>query len=124
MPLDFGDLMLERSYDGARAYCQSKLAQILFTFSLAERLDGHATANCLHPATFMPTKMVLDAGRRPASSLEEGVEATVALAAGPALAGVTGRYFDRTREARADAQAYDPEARSRLWEVSESLVGV
>ncbi len=124
MPLDFDDLMPERRYDGVRAYCQSKLAQILFTFSLADLLDGRATANRLHPATYMPTKMVLEAGISPASTLEEGVAATVAVAADAGLAGVTGRYFDRTREARAHAQAYDPEARARLWEVSEALVGL
>jgi NAD(P)-dependent dehydrogenase (short-subunit alcohol dehydrogenase family) len=124
MPLDFDDLMLEHGFSGVRAYCQSKLAQILFTFTLAERLAGRATANCLHPATYMPTKMVLDSGARPVSTLEEGVAATVTLAADPALTGVTGRYFNRTREARADEQAYDEYARARLWEVSEALVGL
>ena len=59
MPIDFDDVMLERSYNGVRAYCQSKLAQILFTFDLAEELEGSGvTATCLHPATYMPTKIV------------------------------------------------------------------
>src|ERR687886_1114116 len=53
MPIDFDDVMLERGYDGTRAYCQSKLAQVMFTFDLAERLgdDAGVTATCLHPAT-------------------------------------------------------------------------
>src|SRR6266700_7390231 len=59
-PIDFGDVMLERRYDGVQAYCQSKLALVMFTFDLAEELAGTGvTANCLHPATYMPTKMVL-----------------------------------------------------------------
>ena len=61
-PIDFGDVMLERRYDGVQAYCQSKLALIMFTFDLAEELPATAvTANCLHTATYMPTKMVLAA---------------------------------------------------------------
>jgi NAD(P)-dependent dehydrogenase (short-subunit alcohol dehydrogenase family) len=120
MAIDFDDVMLERDYDPMRAYCQSKLAQVMHTFDLAETLSG-VTANCLHPATYMPTKMVHHAGVNPVSSLEEGAEATERLAADPALEGTTGRYFNGTREARADAQAYDAEARRRLRELSLSL---
>ena len=62
-PIDFDDVMLERDYTGVQAYCQSKLAQIMFTFDLAEELDAESvTANSLHPATFMPTKIVHAAG--------------------------------------------------------------
>jgi NAD(P)-dependent dehydrogenase (short-subunit alcohol dehydrogenase family) len=119
-PLDFDDLMLERGYSGVRAYCQSKLAQILYTFDLAERLRGTGvTATCLHPATYMPTKIVTGA---PASTLEEGVAATMRLIADPALDGVTGKYFDRERESAPDPQASDPEARRRLREASERLI--
>src|SRR3954463_2479777 len=122
MPIDFDDVMLERSYDGTRAYCQSKLAQVMSTFDLAERLRGDGvTANALHPATYMPTKIVLDARGSAASTVAEGVAATARLAADPALENVTGRYFNRTREARADDQAYDADARRRLWELSERL---
>jgi NAD(P)-dependent dehydrogenase (short-subunit alcohol dehydrogenase family) len=124
-PIDFDDVMLEHGYSGQRAYAQSKLAQVMTTFDLAERLrhDG-VTANALHPATYMPTKMVLDARGASQDSLEEGVAATARLAADPDLEGVTGRYFNRTREARADPQAYDPVARRRLWELSERLTGL
>jgi NAD(P)-dependent dehydrogenase (short-subunit alcohol dehydrogenase family) len=114
-PIDFDDVMLERRYSGVQAYCQSKLAQIMFTFDLAD--DG-ATAVALHPATYMPTKMVAS----PISTLEEGIEATQRLVDAPA-AQVTGRYFNGTREARAHAQAYDPAARRALRELSERLTG-
>jgi NAD(P)-dependent dehydrogenase (short-subunit alcohol dehydrogenase family) len=120
-PLDFDDLMLERDYSGIRAYCQSKLAQIMSGFELASRLpDGQVTVNSLHPATFMPTKMVL-AERTSVDTLEEGVDSTELLVSDPALAGVTGRFFDHAHEATADAQAYDADARARLWTVSEQL---
>jgi NAD(P)-dependent dehydrogenase (short-subunit alcohol dehydrogenase family) len=120
--IDFGDVMLERDYDGWDAYRQSKLAQVMLTFDLADELRGTGvTATCLHPATFMPTKMVTDGGITPASTLEEGVEATLRLVADPALDGVTGRFFDGTREARPDAQAADADARRRLWALSEEL---
>src|SRR4051795_5884487 len=121
MPIDFGDVMLEQGYSGVRAYCQSKLAQILLTVSLAEELAGTGvTATALHPATYMPTKIVPN----PTSSLEEGVEATARLVLDPDLADTSGAYFDGLRERRADAQAYDPEARRRLLELSRELTGV
>jgi NAD(P)-dependent dehydrogenase (short-subunit alcohol dehydrogenase family) len=118
-PIDFDDPMLRRSYTGVRAYCQSKLAQVLFTFDLADELRGDGiTVNALHPATYMPTKIVAS----PASTLEEGVNATVRLAVDEAVAGVSGKYFNGLREARAEAQAYDPEARARLRELSDRLI--
>ena len=120
MPIDFSDVMLERDYSGVRAYCQSKLAQILFTIDLAEQLgETGPTVTALHPATYMPTKIVPS----PVSTLEEGVEATLRLAVDPALEGVTGAYFDGTRATEADPQAYDAAARRRLRERSDELVG-
>ena len=123
-PIDFDDVMLERGYGGMKAYTQSKLAQVMFTFELAERLGGSSvTVNALHPASLMDTKMVLEAFGRSMSTVEEGAEATVRLATSPELEGVTGRYFDGTREGRAERQAYDEEARKRLWALSEELCG-
>jgi NAD(P)-dependent dehydrogenase (short-subunit alcohol dehydrogenase family) len=119
MPLDFDDLMLERRYDGVRAYCQSKLAQIMQAIDLSERFEpAQLTANALHPATYMPTKIVPS----PMSTLEEGVDATLRLVADNALSGLTGRYFDGTREAAADPQAYDGDARARLAVASGDLI--
>lgn len=124
-PVDFDDPMMERGYDGMRAYSQSKLAQITFTFSLAEKLEGTGvTVNALHPASLMDTKMVRETFGYSMSSVREGVDATVRLAASPELEGVTGRYFDGQREARAHAQAYDPDARGKLWELSARLTGL
>jgi NAD(P)-dependent dehydrogenase (short-subunit alcohol dehydrogenase family) len=122
--IDFDDVMLERHYDGVQAYSQSKLAQIMFTIDLAEQLgDRGVTVNALHPATFMPTKMVLERGTTPTSSLEEGVEATLRLVTDPGLDGVTGRYFNGLREAQPHPQAHDPDARRRLRELSDELTG-
>jgi NAD(P)-dependent dehydrogenase (short-subunit alcohol dehydrogenase family) len=122
--IDFDDVMLERSYEGGRAYRQSKLAQVMFGFELAERLSAdEVTVNSLHPATFMPTKIVLEQHGHSVDSLEEGVEATVRLAIGDDLEGVTGRYFNRQVDARADDQAYDADARRKLWDLTAELTG-
>jgi NAD(P)-dependent dehydrogenase (short-subunit alcohol dehydrogenase family) len=84
-----------------RAYSQSKLAQVMFTFELAERLSGFGvTVNGLHPASLMDTKMVHEAFGYTMSTVEEGAEAVVRLAASQRVEGVTGRYFDGVREAR------------------------
>jgi NAD(P)-dependent dehydrogenase (short-subunit alcohol dehydrogenase family) len=124
-PIDFDNVMLERAYSGVQAYCQSKLAQVMLTFDLAEELrDRGVTANCLHPGTYMPTKMVLEAGTTPVDSLDFGVEATMRLVAGPEVDGVSGMYFDRTREGLAHPQAYDADARGRLRTLTAELVGL
>jgi NAD(P)-dependent dehydrogenase (short-subunit alcohol dehydrogenase family) len=121
--IDFDDVMLERDYSGTRAYRQSKLAQIMFTFDLADELDPRkVTAQCLHPATLMPTKMAMEAYGRAMSTIEEGVAATLRLVVDPSLDGVSGRYFEGQREGRADAQATDREARRKLRALSEQLV--
>jgi NAD(P)-dependent dehydrogenase (short-subunit alcohol dehydrogenase family) len=123
--IDFDDVMLENRYDGLQAYCQSKLAQVMMTFDLAEELrDDGITVNCLHPSTYMPTKMVHAAGVRPASSLEDGVRFTARLVADPELDLTTGVYFDREHESAAHSQAYDAEARARLRDLSERLAGL
>jgi NAD(P)-dependent dehydrogenase (short-subunit alcohol dehydrogenase family) len=122
--IDFDDVMLERGYHPFRAYAQSKLAQIMFTFELAARLgDSGVTVNALHPATLMDTKMVRQTFGRSMTSVEEGKEATLRLISSPELDGVSGRYFDGLQEAAADPQAYGADTR-RLWELSESLCGL
>jgi NAD(P)-dependent dehydrogenase (short-subunit alcohol dehydrogenase family) len=123
-PIDWDDPMIERGYDGSRAYSQSKLAQIAWGFELAQRLDGQGvTVNSLHPSTYMPTKIVMEELGRSVDTLEAGVEATVRLVTSPELEGTTGHFFDRQREAEAHAQAYDAEARRRLWDLSAELTG-
>jgi NAD(P)-dependent dehydrogenase (short-subunit alcohol dehydrogenase family) len=124
-PIDFDDPMLEREYEGFRAYRQSKLAQIIFTFELAERLDPtEVTVNAVHPATLMDTKMVRESFGRTMSSVEEGVDAAMQLIASPALDGISGRYFDGLEESAAHDQAYDRDARRRLLELSQELSGL
>jgi NAD(P)-dependent dehydrogenase (short-subunit alcohol dehydrogenase family) len=127
-PVDFGDLMAERgAYDGFLAYRQSKLAQIMFTCELAERLRAagaeNVTVNALHPATLMDTQMVRGSFGRAMSEVSEGVEALSRLVGDPELDRVSGRYFDGLEEATPHEQAYDVDARRRLWELSEELVG-
>jgi NAD(P)-dependent dehydrogenase (short-subunit alcohol dehydrogenase family) len=121
--IDFDDVMLERGFDGWRAYGQSKLAQIMLTFDLAEELarEPGVLVNALHPATFMDTGMVERAGIRPASTVDEGAGPVMNLITNPNVG--TGGFFDQTSPARADAQAYDAEARRRLRELSQRLTG-
>jgi NAD(P)-dependent dehydrogenase (short-subunit alcohol dehydrogenase family) len=122
MPLDFDDPMLNNGYSGVRAYCQSKLAQVMEAIDIAESVPAaEVTANSLHPATFMPTKMVLAERGSSVESLELGMRAVIRLALDPELDGVSGRFFDRLEEGAADPQAYDPQARARLRELSEEL---
>jgi NAD(P)-dependent dehydrogenase (short-subunit alcohol dehydrogenase family) len=105
LAIDFADVMLTRGYSGRRAYCQSKL-------------------NALHPATYMDTTMVRQDGVRPMSTVDEGADAILRLAVAPLGAGENGLYFDGLRPSRANAQAYDAEARAQLRALSLSLVGL
>ena len=123
-PIDFDNVMLEDGYDGLRAYRQSKLALIMFTFDLAEALSkSGVTVNSLHPASLMNTRMVFESDyfRGTMSTVEEGADAVEYLAISPELDGVTGEYFDGERRARANPQAYDKVARRRLRVLSEQL---
>ncbi len=123
-PIRFDDLTLASDYDGWYAYGQSKLALIIWGFCLADKLD-RITVNSLHPGTYMPTKMVLDNDIAEIDSLDSGIAATTRLMGDPALAGVTGRFFDRLNgETRAKSEsAYDRGVRERLWEISLELTG-
>jgi NAD(P)-dependent dehydrogenase (short-subunit alcohol dehydrogenase family) len=124
-PIDFDDLMLEDHYTGVQAYCQSKLALVMFTFDLAEELEGSGvTANCLHPGNYLPTQMVRQAGIDPVTPLDDGIAATMRLITSPDLEGTNGHYFDGTSESAPHPQAEDPEARRRLRELSAELTGI
>ena len=121
--IDFDDVMLERGFDGLRAYAQSKLAQIMFTFDLAPELDGSGVRiNAVHPAPVMDTKMMEIAGARPQSTPEDGALSVMNVVL--STEGWNGRYFHELQPGTARPQAYDPEARARLRELSESLTGV
>lgn len=121
--IDFDDLAFERGYDGWAAYSRSKLALIAWTFELAARTPPVA-AGCLHPGTFLATKMVTEVGVRPQGDPSSGGRAVVDLArktlAGPAR----GEFFNVDRPARALDQAYDPRAQRRLVQVAREAVGL
>lgn len=114
----------EHRYDGVDAYRRSKLALAAFTFALAGELDpAQVTVNCLHPATFMNTAMVTRGGITPVSAVEQGGAATMRLITDPALDGITGQFFDGLRTARALPQAYNPQFRAELGEVTGQMIG-
>jgi len=132
--IDFDDLGHRHRYRALRVYGHSKLANILFTYELARRLEGTTvTANCVHPgavgtrlgqnngriATLL-TKMLKPFFRTP----EQGAATSVHVASSPALAGVSGRYFVDCREARSSRASYDAELARRLWDESARLTGV
>ena len=113
------------AYDGVAAYRRSKLALAAFTFDLAEELRGTGvTANVLHPASLMPTAMVVESRWQPLSTVAEGVAATLRLVTDPELATATGRFYDVQRLSRAKPEAYDPEFRQKLARVTDQLAGV
>jgi NAD(P)-dependent dehydrogenase (short-subunit alcohol dehydrogenase family) len=119
-PIDFDDVMLDSGFSGSRAYAQSKLAQVMFTFDLAPEVSGKGVVvNTLHPATYMDTEMVRRAGVTPRASVDEGADAVMHLITDDVG---TGGYFMGQRAARANAQAYDAQARARLHDLSEKLI--
>ena len=121
-PIDFDDVMLENGFSGGRAYAQSKLAQVLFTFDLAEELEGREViVNALHPATYMDTPMVTRGGGTPRTTVAQGADAVMQLVTSPDIG--SGGYFSGLQRRRANAQAYDGEARAKLWRLSEELTG-
>ncbi len=133
--IDFDDLMGERKYSGQRAYNQSKLANVMFTYELARRLEGTGvTANALHPGVTNtsfsaedPTRAfaVIIALMRPfMRSPERGADTAVYLASAPEVEGVTGRYFADRKPRKSHQSSYDAATTARLWQVSADLVGI
>lgn len=124
-PIDFRDPLLEKRYDAWDAYEQSKLALAMFTLDLAEQLkDDGVTVNAVHPGSLLDTKMVREAFGRGRGDVQKGADALIFLATSPEVEGVTGRFFDRTRETRMIGQAYDRSARERLFRISLELTGL
>lgn len=130
--LDFDDLMGERKYSGFGAYAQSKLANVMFTYELARRLEGtDITANVLHPG-FVASgfgqnntgwMMRLFSLIRPfAISPEQGAQTPIYLASSPEVTGVTGKYFVKQKPQESSKVSYDTAAQKRLWDMSEQLV--
>ena len=132
--IDFDDLQGERRYGGWRAYCQSKLANILFTYELAARLDGTGvTANVMHPG-FVATNFghnnggpfgwLLRVSQVAALSPQQGAETIIHLTAAPEMADISGRYFIKKRVVRSSEESYDKSIANRLWQISEDMVGL
>ena len=120
-PVDFDDPMMARNFSPLRAYGQSKLAQVMFTFDLAKELEGKGvTVNALHPATLMPTGMVAKAGYQPQATIDEGATAVMQLATAPDMG--TGQFYIGLKSGRAHQQAYDAEARAKVKKLSEDLI--
>jgi NAD(P)-dependent dehydrogenase (short-subunit alcohol dehydrogenase family) len=133
--IDFDDLQGERSYSGARAYSQSKLANVLFTYELARRLPASSvTANALHPGltrTAFGAEDPAGIQRRLVPLLRpfmqtpaQGAATSVHLASAPELAQVTGQYFANRKPRRSSKASYDQATAARLWQVSAELVGL
>lgn len=131
--LNFADLQGRRSYRGFRAYSQSKLANILFTYELARRLSGdRINVNALHPG-FVATNFFEGNGAsgmlmRIGAALfaiptEKGARTSVYLASSPDVEGQSGSYFERERPVKSSRASYDEEAARRLWQISEELTG-
>jgi retinol dehydrogenase-14 len=133
--IDFDDLMGERSYSGSRAYNQSKLANVMFTYELARRLEGSGvTATALHPGmtstafsgedpsrAFAPIVAILRPFMR---SPTKGADTAVYLASSPEAEGISGRYVSDRRTRKSNRASYDDAITSRLWDVSADLVGL
>jgi NAD(P)-dependent dehydrogenase (short-subunit alcohol dehydrogenase family) len=132
--MDFDNLQNSRGYSGFRAYGQSKLANILFTYELSERLKGTGVmANCLHPGGVSTNFASNNSGLfgvvwsllKPfLRSPEQGAETSIYLASSPDLDGVTGKYFVDKTPVMSSRESYKRESWKKLWQVSEELVGL
>jgi NAD(P)-dependent dehydrogenase (short-subunit alcohol dehydrogenase family) len=129
--IHFDDLNLENGYGGWKAYCQSKLANVLFTYELARRLAGTGvTANCLHPGV-VGTSLFNGVGGLAGKIVrlftpfmrtpEKGADTMIWLASATEVAGVTGKYFADRKERATNPESYDMSVAAQLWEVSERM---
>ncbi|MBI2076862.1 MAG: SDR family oxidoreductase [Euryarchaeota archaeon] len=130
--IDFDDLMVEkRKFSYMKAVPASKLAQVLFTQELAERLEGTGVvANCLHPGLVANTQLLNETRgffrwltNRLGGSPEKGADTALWLALAPEAAAVNGKMFSRRKPLKTPGQGSDPAARKRLWAESEKLLG-
>jgi NAD(P)-dependent dehydrogenase (short-subunit alcohol dehydrogenase family) len=133
--LHFENLYLDKQYTGLRAYCQSKLANVLFTYKLAEMLGNNGvTVNCLHPGTaktrightnstgFYP--IFCSIIRPVLTTTEKASRTSVLLASSGEVEGVSGKYFERRKAAKSSKASYIKEDANRLWEISEDISGI
>jgi retinol dehydrogenase-14 len=132
--MDFEDMQSRRKYRGFPIYGMTKLANIMFTYELAERLNGTGVAvNCLHPGSVGtnfgqnnrdPMALFFRIFKTFMRSPQQGADTLIWLASSSEVDGVSGKYFSDRKEIEAKKVAYDPDARRRLWEISEDLTGL
>lgn len=132
--IHFEDIMLENGYTQFKAYSQAKLANIMFTYELARRLEGTGiTSNCLHPGnvrtnfavgTHGPFRLFWSLSTPFLLSAEKGARTSIYLASSPDVAGVSGQYFKRQRPARSSRRSMKRSDAQRLWEISAKLTGL
>ncbi len=135
--IDFNDLQSEKAYNGKKAYAQSKLAMIYFTYELSRRLEGTGiTVNALHPgavfSNFSRNNGWISWFKHITAHLlaknligpKKGAETSVYLATSPDVEGVSGKYFNDKREVRSSDISYDKEVTRRLWDVSFQMTGL
>ena len=133
--INFDDIQRNEKYSGFGVYSETKLMNILFTYELARRLEGtNVTVNALHPG-FVNTGFGMNnrgvvsfllgiVQRIFAKSPEQGAETQIYIASSPDVNGVTGKYFDNKKAVQSSAISYDEAVQTRLWELSEDLVGI
>jgi len=133
--LNFDDLQSRHKYAGFRAYGQSKLANVLFTYELDRRRgDAPITINAVHPG-FVASNFGRNNGGVVglfmtrivplfAKTVAEGAATSVYLASSPEVAGVSGQYFSNCRAVKSAPQSYDRAAAGRLWAISEEITGL
>jgi retinol dehydrogenase 14 len=130
--IDFDDLQGERNYSGQRAYSQSKLANVMFTYELARRLDGTGvTATVLHPGVVRTgfgaedqaayLSVMIGVARLFMKTPAQGADTPIYLASSPQVEGITGRYFVNRKPRTSSKASYDTTAATRLWQVSADL---
>ena len=132
--IDFDDLQSRRSYRGFPVYGMTKLANIMFTFEIAERLRGTGvTATCMHPGAVNtrfgsnnrgPMTIFFRLSKPFMRTPEQGADTLVWLASSPEVEGVSGRYYSNRKPVEPKSLANDPGARRRLWNESEKLTGL
>lgn len=132
--IDFDDLQSKKKYRGFPVYGMTKLANIMFTYELAERLEGTGvTATCMHPGAVNtrfgtnnlgPMTLLFRAFKPFMRTPEQGADTVIWLASSPEVEGVSGRYYADRKVIEPKKIANDPAARRRLWEESERLTGL
>lgn len=132
--INFNDLNLKNDYSTFKAYAQSKLANIIFTYELARKLENKATVNCVHPGNVPNTKLGQGSNiyKKFIETLpehliltpEEGADTTIWLASSTELKNTTGKYFYKRKQIKSNPISYEEETAKKLWEISEKMTNL